>query len=84
MPTCEKMVRFCLDYLEGSLPDDERRRFERHLSDCPPCVDFFETYRNTPIVLRKSLCVEMPLRVKDAIREFLRDQCTDRSGSESE
>jgi Putative zinc-finger len=29
-------------YLAGTLPDDERQRFEEHFLDCPRCVDVLE------------------------------------------
>ena len=45
--TCRELVRLITDYLEGSLPDRERRRFERHLKDCEGCTTSVEQMRET-------------------------------------
>ena len=48
MINCHELIEFCLDYLEGELPQEEEVGFRRHLSQCSDCVNFFETYRKTP------------------------------------
>jgi anti-sigma factor RsiW len=70
--SCQQLIEFCLDYVEGSLPDDEQTRFRRHLSQCPDCVTFFETYRKTPEVSRDALKAQMPESVREAVRSYLR------------
>jgi anti-sigma factor RsiW len=42
---CRDVVEVVTDYLEGALGDDERRRFEAHLAECPFCVDYVEQMR---------------------------------------
>ena len=74
MISCQQLIDYCLDYIEGDLPDDEQTRFRRHLGYCPDCVTFFETYRKTPEVSRTLLGTSMPLAVKEAVRMFLRDR----------
>ena len=76
MISCQEVVDFCLDYLEGELADEEKNRFARHLSVCGTCVSFFETYRRTPELSRQALAMDMPLQVKDAVRDYLRSRCT--------
>ena len=70
--SCHQLIEFCLDYVEGSLPDDEELRFQRHLSVCPDCVRFFETYRRTPEVSREALKAQMPESVRESVRSYLR------------
>jgi anti-sigma factor RsiW len=70
--SCHQLIEFCLDYVEGALPDDEQVRFRRHLSQCPDCVTFFETYRKTPEVSRDALKAQMPESVRDSVRSYLR------------
>ncbi len=41
---CREFVAFLADYLEGRLPVAQVRAFEEHLSRCPPCVTYAETY----------------------------------------
>jgi anti-sigma factor RsiW len=70
--SCHQIVEYCLDYIEGDLPEDEQLRFRRHLGQCPDCVTFFETYRRTPEVSREVLGTSMPASVKESVRSFLR------------
>jgi anti-sigma factor RsiW len=45
--TCRELIDFIAAYLDGELPDAERDDFERHLSLCPHCVHYLESYRET-------------------------------------
>ncbi len=44
---CIEFVELVTDYLEGVLPDRERRALEHHLSLCDPCVGYLEQMRET-------------------------------------
>ncbi len=72
MISCQQLIDYCVDYLEGDLPDDEQVRFRRHLGQCPDCVTFFETYRRTPEVSRAALSTSIPVSVKESVLSFLR------------
>jgi anti-sigma factor RsiW len=69
---CQQLVDFCLDFLDGSLPEEERRQFQNHLGCCCDCVTFLETYRRTPDVSRDVFALQMPASLKEAVRSFLR------------
>jgi anti-sigma factor RsiW len=43
--TCAELVEIITDYLEGTMPQAERRRFEAHLDECPYCVNYLEQMR---------------------------------------
>lgn len=73
--SCQQVVDFCLEFLDGSLPDEERRRFQSHLGRCPDCVGFFETYRRTPEISRDAFALQMPESLKETVRSFLRARC---------
>ncbi len=45
--SCAELVEVITDYLEGTLPDEDRRRFEAHLDECPYCVTYLEQMRET-------------------------------------
>jgi anti-sigma factor RsiW len=45
--TCRELVEIITDYLEGAMPQAERRRFEAHLDECPYCVNYLEQMRQT-------------------------------------
>ena len=71
MINCHDLIEFCMDYLEGDLPEEEERGFRRHLSQCTDCVTFFETYRKTPELSREALHEQIPASVKESVRSFL-------------
>lgn len=54
--TCREVIEFLAEYLDNELPDGQRAVFERHLTLCPPCVDYLRTYRET-LVLGKAAFV---------------------------
>jgi anti-sigma factor RsiW len=43
--TCRELIDFLHLYVSGELPSDRMEEFERHLSVCPSCVTYLETYR---------------------------------------
>ena len=45
--TCQELVELVSDYLEDALGEDERARFELHLSVCPGCVEYVDQMRLT-------------------------------------
>jgi anti-sigma factor RsiW len=45
--TCEQVVEAITDYLEGTMGEEERQRFDAHLADCPHCVHYLEQVRHT-------------------------------------
>ena len=52
---CREFVDFLMDYVEETLAADQRALFEMHLDQCPPCLTYLETYRET-VRLGKQLC----------------------------
>jgi anti-sigma factor RsiW len=59
--TCREMADFLGDYFEGALPVDQKREFERHLSVCPPCIHYLESYKAT-VALAKQSCSDAAAR----------------------
>ena len=45
--SCQELVELVTDYLEGTLPADERARFEEHLAPCEGCTNYVEQMRRT-------------------------------------
>jgi anti-sigma factor RsiW len=70
--SCQQLIEFCLDFMEGALPNEEQVGFRRHLAQCPDCVTFFETYQKTPEISRDALATQIPASVREAVRTFLR------------
>ena len=42
---CREAIELMSDYLDGRLADAARRRLERHLGDCPHCVEYLAQLR---------------------------------------
>jgi anti-sigma factor RsiW len=44
---CNELVEVVTEYLDGTLADEDRRRFDAHLEECPYCVRYLEQFRET-------------------------------------
>lgn len=53
--TCRELHELLMSYLDGELPAERRSAFESHLSGCPSCVAYVETYRKAPEAARRAL-----------------------------
>jgi anti-sigma factor RsiW len=45
--SCREVLDFLGAYLDGELPEVVRSNFEHHLTRCPECVHYLESYRET-------------------------------------
>lgn len=70
--TCEHALSLLVDYLDGSLPPEEKTALDRHLKGCPPCIHFVRKYRTTPHMCKKALETEMPDEMAERLTSFLR------------
>ena len=53
--TCRELIEFLYLYLSGELPSERFAEFERHLSVCPSCVEYIETYKATVALAKRTL-----------------------------
>jgi anti-sigma factor RsiW len=44
---CKELVEIITDYLEGTLPERDRARFDAHILTCPGCREYVEQMRTT-------------------------------------
>ena len=51
--TCQELVELLMDYLDGSLSDIQRARFEEHLAECSNCEAFLATYQLTVRIISR-------------------------------
>jgi anti-sigma factor RsiW len=73
MFTCRKVAELLIDYVEGSLTEDQASLLQRHLCGCVPCAIYMQTYHDT-IRLTHSLPdeplpPELAVRLKAALKE---------------
>jgi anti-sigma factor RsiW len=73
LPTCRQAIlELLLDYTEGRMAPDEKRRFEEHLSRCPECVVFVKTYTGTEGALRRLKPDSLPASLVDSVLAYIR------------
>ena len=64
---CRHTVDHLLDYEEGTLSQPLRAALERHLAECPRCVEFLRSYRETPHIVRRATAAELPPEVSGRV-----------------
>jgi anti-sigma factor RsiW len=72
--TCCELTQLLLDFLDGTLADEQRRQVEEHLGKCPPCVVYVETYQITIRLSRRLPCAELPDHLRRRCEELLRHE----------
>ncbi|HYB53596.1 MAG TPA: zf-HC2 domain-containing protein [Thermoanaerobaculia bacterium] len=78
--TCKRLVMEALyDFDAGTMPEAERAELERHLSACPPCVQFLDSYRATGKTLRALKPREIPPTLARTVFEFVKARCGKKS-----
>lgn len=75
--TCRDFCKHLSDYLDGETGEQECRLIEEHLEDCPPCAIVFRSLRISVDICGKGVSDEIPLEVRERLREFLREHCKD-------
>ncbi len=72
---CQDLVEVVTDYLEGTLSDVDRRRFEEHLEVCVRCVAYVEQIRLTIGATGRAGAHPdaLPAELRDGIRAAFRD-----------
>jgi len=70
--SCREITDLVLSYLTNELEPKVKREFERHLSICPDCVNFLNTYKKIVTVTKSVQQSDLPTRVRDNILSFLR------------
>lgn len=58
MMTCQDMIDFLMDYVEGELPQEQATRLDEHLALCPECEDYLKSYKST-VALSQLMCDDM-------------------------
>ncbi len=78
MLTCAEIVKLVTDYMDGRLSGDERRRFEEHVSICPPCRAFVGQMRRTVEltgeVTEEDVPPDMEQHLLTAFRDWKQDE----------
>jgi anti-sigma factor RsiW len=65
--TCRDVAEFLLEYVEGELPVEARRRFDEHMAICPDCVRYLQHYTETIKAGRLAMAEDVPADVPDEL-----------------
>ena len=73
--SCEHSLSLLQEYLDGTLPPEEKAILDRHFRACPPCIDFVRKYRATPALCQRALVQEVPQDMGERLAAFLHSKC---------
>jgi anti-sigma factor RsiW len=79
--SCQELVELVTDYFDGKLSWRQRRRFEKHISDCHFCARYIEQMRVTIRTLGRIDEATMAPDARDALMHAFRDWNTARSSN---
>lgn len=71
MDDCKEIFALLSDYLNLELPADTCREIEAHIANCPPCVDFVNSLRQTVTLCRQYQAGEKPGPMPESLRREL-------------
>ena len=70
---CNKIFSMLSEYLDRELPPATCEELERHIRDCPPCVEFLESLKKSVRLCREFKADAEPPPVSGAMKESLRE-----------
>jgi anti-sigma factor RsiW len=70
---CRQIVELMTDYLEGTLSESDRRRFEAHLTRCDGCTEYLEQLRTTMKLAATSADQPIPAELEAELTRVFRD-----------
>jgi len=74
--SCQELVELVTDYLEGALPDADRRRLEVHIAGCDGCRQYVEQIRTTIALTGEAQPVSLTPEAERALLATFRDWTT--------
>jgi mycothiol system anti-sigma-R factor len=70
-PDCTEAVLQLYHYLDGELTDERRTLIQRHLDDCPPCLDAFDFEAELRLVIARKCRDEVPEALRQRVAESI-------------
>jgi anti-sigma factor RsiW len=70
---CNDVEKLLFDYAQGNLDPQTTGKLDRHLQDCPGCLEFVRTYRMT-IAATRTHCApaaDMPPELEKKLKDFI-------------
>ena len=72
--TCRQLAELLIDFVSDELPPERRALLEHHLSKCPPCLNYLESYQVTIKLTRRLPCVPPPPELIEKLRKVLEEE----------
>ncbi len=73
MIRCREIGQLLYDYVEGLLEPSLKGKLDQHLSDCPGCTSFINTYKETTKLSKALKCEEIPPELQRKLRSFIKE-----------
>jgi anti-sigma factor RsiW len=77
--TCEQVTALLIDYVAGDLDPTTTLVLEWHMQNCPDCMAFLRTYRESIRLTRTLRYEDIPGELQDRVHAVLRQQLTGES-----
>ena len=77
--TCEQVTALLIDYVAGDLDPTTTLVLERHMQNCPDCMAFLRTYRESIRLTRTLRYEDIPGELQDRVHAVLRQKLTGES-----
>jgi predicted anti-sigma-YlaC factor YlaD len=72
MISCREILDFLSAYLEQDLDSDTIKHVDDHLRDCPPCVQFVESFRRMIAATGQLPTIQtIPPELRERLHSFL-------------
>jgi len=77
--TCEQVTALLIDYVAGDLDPATSLVLEQHVQNCPDCIAFLRTYRESIRLTRTLRYEDIPEELRDRLHTVLRQKITGES-----
>ena len=71
--SCQELVELVTEYLDGALTEEDRRRFDHHLSTCDGCRAYVDQIRETIRVAGEVTPADLSPEAERALLQAFRD-----------
>ena len=71
---CGRTKKLLYEYVEGELNQDTQHKLEKHLADCPTCLEYVKSYRTIIELTHHHALADtpMPPALKQKLCEFIK------------
>ena len=72
MLRCRDVGQLLYEYVEQRLEPSVGQQLEQHLADCPGCLAFINTYKQTMRLSSDLRCRDIPPELQQKLRSFIK------------